>query len=340
MKNKLLTLIVLLSLFTACKQTEQKTKEQQNDIAEILNTKTLASWNEGKLKSNIINYIQTITNEDSSSFVPLEDRIAVFDNDGTMWSEQPFYFQYYFSLHLLNKYAAEHPEWNIDEDLSLLLKEGDRAFLKVGHEGLTKLLFATNTGQTVEEFKNEAKQWAKTEIHPTKNRLFTELAYQPMLELLVYLKANGFKNYIVSGGTSEFMRAFICEKYDIQEQNILGSYFKSKYNYNNGNSIVERQADFLWHNDKGAKVKLIQQIIGKKPIFCAGNSDGDLAMMQWTSSNSYKNFQLYIHHTDSVREWAYDRGSPIGELNKGLDEANKDNWNVMDMKNDWKVVYK
>ena len=340
MKKNIFILSVVLALFSACTQSEQKENIQGNTTADSVEADPLSSWNEGELKTNIINYVQTISNENSNNYVPLEDRIAVFDNDGTMWSEQPFYFQYYFSLHLLNKYAAKHPEWNDDEDLSLLLKEGDKAFLKVGHKGLAKLLFATNTGQSVEEFKSDAKQWAETAKNPSKNVLFTDLAFQPMLELLAFLKDNGFKNYIVSGGTSEFMRAFICKKYGIPEQNILGSYFKSIYHYNNENPSVQREEAFLWYNDKGAKVELIQQIIGKKPIFCGGNSDGDLAMMQWTYSNKYKNFQLYIHHTDSVREWAYDRGSPIGEFNLGLNEALEKGWSVMDMKKDWKIIYK
>ncbi|MCK5835108.1 MAG: haloacid dehalogenase-like hydrolase [Lentisphaeria bacterium] len=333
--KKLLTLLASLTLLSACQQT--------NSSKEITTNSTgapLASWNEGQLKSRIIDYVTTTTDKNSASFVPVEDRIAVFDNDGTMWSEQPFYFQYYFALHLLNKYADKHPEWKNDKDLNLLLKEGDKAFLKVGHKGLAKLLFATNTGQSVAAYKEDAKKWAATAIHPTKGKRFPELAYQPMLELLAYLKANEFKNYIVSGGTSEFMRAFICELYQIDEENILGSYFKGKYHYNNGKAFIERKPEFLTYNDKGAKVELIQQHIGKKPIFAGGNSDGDLAMLQWSSSNKYKNFQLYIHHTDAKREWAYDRKSPIGELNLGLDEATKKGWGLMDMKKDWKVIYK
>ena len=338
--SSFLILSVFAVIFVSCNSnTESSKKANSQSTEKIGQSDALPSWNEGKIKTNIIEFVEATTNKNSGDFIPVKDRIAVFDNDGTMWSEQPFYFQYYFSLHLLNKYSAKHPEWNDDEDLNLLLKEGDKAFLKVGHKGLAKLLFATNTGQSVEEFKSDAKQWAETAKNPSKNVLFTDLAFQPMLELLSYLKGNGFKNYIVSGGTSEFMRAFICEKYGIPEQNILGSYFKSKYNYNNGNALVQRQAEFLWYNDKGAKVELIQQIIGKKPIFCGGNSDGDLAMMQWTASNSYKNFQLYVHHTDSVREWAYDRGSPIGEFNLGLDEALEKGWSIMDMKNDWKTIF-
>lgn len=334
-KIQFLTLLTGLTLLTACQQSGSNGK-----ITNKSTVTPLASWTEGKLKSRIINYVETISDPNSANFVPVKDRIAVFDNDGTMWSEQPFYFQYYFSLHLLNKYAGEHPEWKKDKDLNLLLKEGDKAFFKVGHKGLGKLLLVTNSGQSIKEYKQEAKQWALTAIHPTKHKRFTELAYLPMLELLDYLKTNGFKNYIVSGGTSEFMRSFLCEKYGIEEQGMLGSYFKTQYNYNKNHPLISRKAELLHFNDKDQKVKLIQQIIGKKPIFAGGNSDGDLAMLQWTSSNKYKNFQLYIHHTDSKREWAYDRNSPIGELNLGLDEAIKKNWGLMDMKKDWKVIYK
>jgi len=335
LNSKYFIFFAALTVLSACQQSGSS-----KVITEKSKTAPLVSWTDGNLKSRIINFVETITNEKSENFVPVEDRIAVFDNDGTMWSEQPFYFQYYFSLHLLNKYAATHPEWKRDKDLSLLLKEGEKAFLKMSHKGLAKLLLATNTGQTVSEYKKEAKEWAATAIHPTKKKHFPALAYQPMLELLDYLRANGFKNYIVSGGTSEFMRAFICEAYNIPEENILGTYFEGKYNSNHGNAFIERKPKFIWLNDKGAKVKLIQQHIGKKPIFAGGNSDGDLAMLQWTSSNKYKNFQLYIHHTDAKREWAYDRKSPIGELNLGLDEAIKKGWGLMDMKKDWKVIYK
>jgi len=198
---------------------------------------------------------------------------------------------------------------------------------------------ATHAGNTTEEFDTDVKKWIATAKHPTRNVTYDKLVYQPMLELLQYLQENDFKTYVVSGGGVDFMRAFVTEIYGIPEEQILGSRIKTEFDYNNGKPVIRRLPALDFIDDKEEKPLNIQKIIGKKPVFASGNSDGDLQMMQWTASNKYKSFMLYVHHTDSIREWAYDRESHIGRLDKGLDQANKDGWTVIDMKNDWKVIY-
>ncbi len=333
-------LILIAGTLVSCNPNSKNSKEANRQSAtKVEHSDPMPSWNDGEIKADIIEFVKNATNKNTTGFIPVENRIAVFDNDGTMWSEQPFYFQYYFSLYLLQQMAPQHPEWKTEEPYKSLLEKGDKAFAEIGSAGLTKLLFTTNTGQTITEYQHSAIDWMTNSKHPTKNVVFSTLFFQPMIELLNYLKANGFQNYIVSGGTSEFMRPIICDIYGIPKNHILGSYFKTKYKYNNGNPIINRLPEFEVYNDKAKKVELIQQIIGLKPVFCGGNSDGDLAMMQWTASNTYKSMMLYIHHTDATREWAYDRNSHIGTFNKGFDEALKKGWLIMDMKNDWKTIY-
>ena len=210
---------------------------------------------------------------------------------------------------------------------------------KQGEHGLLQLVMATHAGNTTEEFKADVQAWIKTAIHPTKKVTYDQLVYQPMLELLQYLRAHDFKTYIVSAGGVDFMRAYVTEIYGIPEEQIIGSSIKTAYEYNDGNAVIKRLPELDFIDDKEGKPLNIQKIIGKKPVFASGNSDGDLQMMQWTASNTYKSFMLYVHHTDEIREWAYDRESHIGKLDKGLDQALKDGWTVIDMKNDWKVIY-
>jgi len=326
----LLVVSVLLNVFLACTpgvNTNKKTSDP------------LSSWNTGKAKVSIINYVNDVTNTKSTNFISIPDRIAVFDNDGTMWSEQPLYFQFYFAIDRVKELAPEHPEWNNEQPFKGILQNDLNSLMESGKEGIGKVLAVTHSRATVEEFQQLVANWIKTSKHPTKGKPYTDFVYKPMLELLDYLRANHFKIYIVSGGSVEFMRPIICDIYGIPYDQILGTSFKTNYNYNDGNPILERLPEMDFYNDKGGKVVNIQKIIGKKPIFCGGNSDGDLAMMQWTASNKLKSFMLYVHHTDSIREWAYDRKSHIGRLDKGLDQANKDGWTVIDMEKDWQVVF-
>ena len=235
--------------------------------------------------------------------------------------------------------ADQHPEWKNEQPFKAVLDNNMEELAKQGEHGLLKLVMATHAGNTTEEFKTDVQKWIQTAKHPTKNVGYDELVYQPMLELLHYLRANDFKTYVVSGGGVDFMRAFVTEIYGIPEEQIIGSRIKTAFDYNDGNPVIKRLPELDFIDDKEGKPLAIQKIIGKKPVFASGNSDGDLQMMQWTASNNHKSFMLYLHHTDAEREWAYDRDSHIGRLDKGLDQALNDGWTVIDMKNDWMLIY-
>ena len=303
------------------------------------NADPLPSWNDVASKSNIIAYVNDVINSESENFIPIKGRIATFDNDGNLWSEQPAYFQLFFAIDRVKALASEHPEWKNEQPFKAVLENDMDELKKQGEHGLIKLVMATHAGNTAKEFEADVKEWIATAKHPTKNVGYDKLVYQPMLELLQYLRANDFKTYVVSGGGVDFMRAFVSPIYGIPSEQIIGSRIKTEYDYNNGNPVIRRLPGLDYNNDKDGKPLNIQKIIGKKPVFSSGNSDGDLQMMQWTASNSYKSFMLYVHHTDAEREWAYDRDSHIGKLDKGLDQANKDGWTVIDMAKDWKVIY-
>lgn len=317
MRNILLTLFVLLTLSL-----------QASDA--------LPSWNEGAAKQSIINYVTSVTKEGGADFIPVKDRIAVFDNDGTLWSEQPLYFQLFFTMDRVRALAPEHPEWKKEEPFASVLKNDMKGVMKSGMKGLMALVLATHTGMSDEAFDAIVSKWIKTAKHPVKKVHYTQLVFQPMLELLAYLRANGFKTFIVSGGGIDFMRPFASEVYGMPSCQIIGSSVEVKYE----NRKIIRVPKFRFNNDKVGKPVAIHYHIGQRPVAAFGNSDGDLDMMQYTEANkAYKTFELYVHHTDAKREWAYDRKSPIGKLDKGLDYAKKHDWVVVDMKNDWKVVY-
>jgi len=324
---------IILNVFVAC------TSNTESDNKTSKQSDPLPSWNDGQAKASIINYVDEVTNTESGKYINIPDRVAVFDNDGTIWSERPLYFQFYFAMDRVKALAPEHPEWKTEQPFKGILENDPNALMASGSEGIGKVLAVTHSGTTVAEFHQLVSNWIQTAKHPTKDKPYTDLVYEPMLELLAYLQDNSFTTYIVSGGSIEFMRPIICDIYNIPVNQILGTSFKTVYKYNDGKPFLERYPEMDFYNDKGDKAVNIQKIIGKKPIFCGGNSDGDLAMMQWTASNSLPSFMLYVHHTDSIREWAYDRKSHIGRLDKGLDQANKDGWTVIDMKKDWKVVF-
>jgi len=299
----------------------------------------LPSWNDVQSKNEIVAYVKSVTDSNSADFIPIADRIATFDNDGNLWSEQPAYFQLFFAIDRVKAMAVDHPEWKETQPFKAVLEDDMETIKKSGMKGIGILLMTTHAGNTTKEFDAIVKNWIATAKHPTKNVTYDKLVYQPMLELLQYLRANDFKTYIVSGGGVDFMRAFVTEIYGIPEEQIIGSRIKTEFDYNNGSPVIKRLAELDFIDDKDGKPLNIQKIIGKKPVFSSGNSDGDLQMMQWTASNKHKSFMLYVHHTDSEREWAYDRDSHIGKLDKGLDQALKDGWTVIDMKKDWKVIY-
>ena len=338
MKNsKTINLFFVTAIFlliSGCTNTAEKEAAKQTQKID-----PLVSWNDGQTKSSIIEFVNAVTDQNNNLFVPVADRIAVFDNDGTLWSEQPAYFQLFFAMDRIKAMAPEHPEWKNEQPFKAVLENDMDALLKEGEAGMVELVMVSHSGMTTVQFDSIVKEWVANAKHPTKNKLYTELVYQPMLELLDYLRENGFKTYIASGGGVDFMRAIVTEVYGIPAEQIIGSTIKTEFDYNGGSPVIKRLPELDFIDDKEGKPININKIIGKKPIFCGGNSDGDLAMMQWTASNPYKSFMLYVHHTDSVREWAYDRDSHIGRFDMGLDQALRDNWTVVDMAKDWKVVY-
>ena len=299
----------------------------------------LPSWNEGKNKQSIIDFVNEVTDESSLNFVKPADRIATFDNDGTLWSEQPYYFQLQFALDRVKALAPEHPEWNDNPLFKAVLENDIKTVLSFGEHGLLELVMATHAGMTTTEFSQIVKEWIKTAKHPKTNKLYKEMVYQPMLELLDYLRANGFKTFIVSGGGIDFMRPWTKEVYGIPTEQVIGSSGKVKFEMKDGNPVLVKLPEINFIDDKEGKPVGIHQFIGKRPIAAFGNSDGDLQMLQWTAAGDGKKLMVYIHHTDAEREWAYDRESSIGRLDKGLVEANEKGWTVVDMKNDWQKIY-
>ena len=337
--KKITLLGLAFLLIVSCKNESPVQEYNTKEKTEVAIVDPLPSWNDVASKQNIIAYVTDITNSNSENFIPIKDRIATFDNDGNLWSEQPAYFQLFFAIDRVKAMAIDHPEWKEEQPFKAVLEDDMEALKKEGEHGLIQLVMATHAGNTTEEFIADVKDWIKTAKHPTKKVTYDQLVYQPMLELLQYLRANNFKTYVVSGGGVDFMRAFVTKIYGIPEEQIIGSRIKTEFEYNNGNPVIKRLPALDFIDDKEGKPLNIQKIIGKKPVFSSGNSDGDLQMMQWTASNKHKSFMLYVHHTDADREWAYDRESHIGRLDKGLDQALKDSWTVIDMEKDWKVIY-
>ena len=299
----------------------------------------LPSWNEGHTKQSITTFVEQVSDSNSKSYVKPEERIAVFDNDGTLWAEQPIYFQLAFVSDRIKELAPSHPEWKAQQPFKAVLENDKEALVASGYEGLLELLMVTHAGMTQTEFQTTVKQWLATAKHPRFNRPYTELVYQPMLELLTYLRSNGFKTYIVSGGGIEFMRPWTEKVYGIPPEQVVGSSIKTEFEIRDGKPVLVRQAEIDFIDDKEGKPVGINSHIGRRPIAAFGNSDGDLQMLQWTAAGDGPSLMVLVHHTDAKREWAYDKDSHIGRLNNALDEANKNGWTVVDMKKDWKVVF-
>lgn len=298
----------------------------------------LESWSENS-KKQIVDYVTDVTNPESENFIAIEDRIATFDNDGTLWSEQPIPNQMYFVLDEIKRMAKDHPEWKEREPYRSALSNDIEALVHQGEEALVELLFTTHAGMSSEVFAEYVKNWLVTAKHPVKNKPYTELVYQPMLELLDYLRAHDFKIFIVSGGSVSFMRAWVEEVYGIPKDQVVGSYFEGEFDYNAGESRVIRKPKVGLLNDKGAKPVAIDRFIGRRPVFACGNSDGDLQMLQYADAGPYKTFKLYVNHTDGDREFLYDENTLAGTLKEGLKEAIEKGWCLIDMAEDWKVVY-
>jgi hypothetical protein len=299
----------------------------------------LASWNSVASKAAIVNFVTEATKKGGAHYVPPAERIVVFDNDGTLWAEQPFYFQLAFALDRVKALGAQHPEWQDQEPFKSALTGDLKGVIAGGERALLELVMATHAGMTSEEFSRIVKDWLATAKHPKYNRPYTELVYQPMLELLAYLRGKGFKIYIVSGGGIEFMRPWAEKVYGIPPEQIIGSSIKTKFELRDGKPVLVRLAELDFIDDKDGKPVGIQKFIGRRPVAAFGNSDGDLQMLQWTASGDGLRFALLVHHTDGEREFAYDRQSSTGRLDKALDEAAQKNWTVVDMKKDWKRIF-
>jgi phosphoglycolate phosphatase-like HAD superfamily hydrolase len=299
----------------------------------------LPSWNDTAPKKAITAFVEKVTTEGSPDFVPPAERIAVFDNDGTLWSEQPIYFQAFFIFDRIKTLAPEHPEWKDKEPFASVLKGDLKTALAGGEKALIHLAMATHAGMTTEEFEKIVTDWIATAKHPKTGRLYTEMVFQPMLEVLAYLRANGFKTFIISGGGIEFMRPWAERVYGVPPEQVVGSSIKAKYEVRAGKPAIVRLPELNFIDDKDGKPVGIQQHIGRRPLMAFGNSDGDFQMLEWTSAGKGPRFGLIVHHTDAAREWAYDRESQIGKLDKGLDAAPSNGWTVVSMKDDWKRVF-
>ena len=299
----------------------------------------LPSWYDGAAKTAIVDFVARVTDKSSPHYVPPQARIATFDNDGTLWAEQPLYFQLTFALDRVRTLAPKHPEWKEKEPFKSVLTGDLAGVLAGGETALLQLVMATHAGMTTDEFEQVVKDWIATARHPRFDRPYTECVYQPMLELLSYLRANGFKTWIVSGGGIEFMRPWAERVYGIPPEQVVGSSIKTKFEIRDGSPVLVRLAEVNFIDDKAGKPVGINQHIGRRPILAFGNSDGDLQMLQWTAAGHGARLMLLVHHTDAEREWAYDRESAIGRLDKALDEAKRREWTVVDMKKDWEFIF-
>jgi phosphoglycolate phosphatase-like HAD superfamily hydrolase len=299
----------------------------------------LPSWNEGPVKKSIIDFVTRVTKEGGPDYVKPELRIATIDNDGTLWVEQPMYTQLAFALDRVKVLAPQHPEWKTTQPFKAVLDGDVEALAASGEKGMVEIIAATHSGMSTDDFLKIVGDWLATAKHPRFKRLYTELVYQPMIELLVYLRANQFKTFIVSGGGQEFMRVFAEKTYDVPPEQVVGSGSATQFETWDEAPVLMRlpKVDFI--DDGPGKPVGINRFIGRHPIFAFGNSDGDKEMLEWTAARPGLSFMGLVHHTDGVREYAYDRQSKFGKLDKALDEANAKGWAVVDMKKDWKTIF-
>ena len=302
-------------------------------------TESLPSWNDTASKNSIITFVEKVTTEGSSDFVPPAERIAVFDNDGCLWAEQPFYFQAFYIFDRIKALAPQHPEWATEEPFASVLKGDVKSALAGGEHGLLAMAAATHAGLTSEEFSASVNEWLATAKHPVTGKAYTDMVYQPMLELLDYLRANGFKTFIVSGGGIDFMRPWTERVYGIPPEQVVGSSLKAAYEVRDGKPVIVKLPELSFIDDKAGKPVGIHQHIGRRPIFAAGNSDGDFQMLEWTTAGEGPRFGMLVHHDDAEREFAYDRESHVGKLNKGLDEGPARGWTILSMQKDWKTIF-
>jgi phosphoglycolate phosphatase-like HAD superfamily hydrolase len=300
----------------------------------------LPSWNDGRARQSIVDFVAMVTKPGSLHFVPMAERIALFDNDGTLWAEQPM-VQAMFAFDRIRHLAPQHPDWKTREPFASVLTGDEESALAGGEQALVEIAMASHAGTTTEDFARFVGAWIASARHPKTGKLYTEMVYQPMLELLAYLRANGFKTFIVSAGGIEFMRVFSERVYGVPPEQVIGTSIRTKFEVRDGKPVLVRLPEINFIDDGEGKPVGIQMHIGRRPIAAFGNADGDLQMLQWTASGDGPRFCLYVHHTDADRECAYDRkSSSFGRLDKGLDEARAKGWTIVDMKNDWKTIFK
>ena len=300
----------------------------------------LPAWNDGAVKKSIADFVARVTAQGTPDFVPAEQRIATFDNDGTLWTEQPVYFQVAFAFDEIKRLAPQHPEWKTKQPFKAVLDKDMQALGASGQKGLLEIVAATHAGMTTEEFSKSVLDWISTARHPRFKRPYIELVYQPMIELLGYLRGNGFKTYIVSGGGIEFMRPWTEKIYGIPPEQVVGSSGVVKFEMGaDGKPVLRKLPQIEFVDDGPGKPVGINRFIGRRPIFAFGNSDGDQQMLEWTAAGDGPRFMGLVHHTDAEREYAYDRESKVGKLDKALDEGTAKGWTVVDMKNDWKTIF-
>jgi haloacid dehalogenase-like hydrolase len=340
MHTFLIALMMIVAFnFSGCSDHAVQKGERQNNAA-IQAIDPLPSWNEGKSKQAITGFVKDVTVKGSPHFVASAERIAVFDNDGTLWSEQPIYVQVAFILDRVKMLAPKHPEWQHQQPFKAVLEGDLKAVTAGGKKAFIELLLATHAGSSTAEFTQIVKTWIATARDPKTGKLYVNRVYQPMLELLEYLRTNGFKTYIVSGGGIEFMRPWTEKVYGVPPEQVIGSSIKTQFEMHNGTPVLMRLPEIDFIDNKDGKPVAINLHIGRRPILAFGNSDGDLQMLQWTTAGNGARFGGLVHHTDAQREYAYDRNSAIGRLDKALDEAPARGWTVVDMKLDWKTIYR
>ena len=314
-------------------------KQESTSASQSTNVDPLPSWNPGPVKQAILDFVTNTSTEGHPDFIPVADRIACFDNDGTLWSEQPYYFQLAFALDQIKAMAPAHPEWKTKEPFKSVLANDLHGVLAGGEKAIFDIVMSTHAGITTDSFAYNVTQWMKTATHPKTGKHYNEMIYQPMVELLKFLRDHGYRTYIVSGGGVDFMRPWTYQAYGIPPDQVVGSSGKVKYEVREGIPVLVKLPELNFIDDKEGKPVGIHQYIGKRPVIAVGNSDGDYAMLQYTTAGPGPRLGMLIHHTDGDREYAYDRESHIGKLEKGLDDAAAMKWKVVDMKKDWNVVF-
>ena len=327
-------LVLLGALSVSCSAPDALTQV----VAAALND-PLPSWHEGAVKTALIDFVTRTTMAGARDFLPTADRTAVFDNDGTLWAEQPIYAQFAFALDRIRALAPQHPEWKATQPFAAVIDGDVNTLLGGGEAGLMQLLATSHSGVTTDEFETIVTQWITSARHPGTGRRYDEMVYQPMLELLRYLRASGYKTFIVSGGGAEFIRPWAERVYDIPPEQVVGSRVKVQYELRNDTPVLLRLPEIDVNDDKAGKPAGIHQVIGRPPTIAFGNSDDDFEMLEWTTSANGPRLGVIVHHTDATREWAYDRDSHVGRLARALDEGPKRGWLIADMKRDWRVIY-